>query len=86
MTRRRLPWKVSVAGGGGWASAVYPKRTRLLITADWREAATAIGCGCGNSELQKLADETGLEIAVCHFPPGTSKWNKIEHRLFSAIS
>jgi hypothetical protein len=37
-------------------------------------------------ELQKLADETGLEIAVCHFPPGTSKWNKIEHRLFSAIS
>ena len=33
-----------------------------------------------------IADETGLEIAVCHFPPGTSKWNKIEHRLFSAIS
>ena len=40
----------------------------------------------GQVELQKLADETGLEIAVCHFPPGTSKWNKIEHRLFSAIS
>ena len=37
-------------------------------------------------ELQKLADETGLEIAVCHLPPGTSKWNKIEHRLFSFIS
>ena len=37
-------------------------------------------------ELQKLADETGLEIAVCHLPPGTSKWNKIEHRLFSAIT
>ena len=37
-------------------------------------------------ELQKLADETGMEMAVCHFPPGTSKWNKIEHRLFSAIS
>ena len=38
-------------------------------------------------ELQKLADETGLEIDVCHLPaPGTSKWNKIEHRLFSAIS
>ena len=37
-------------------------------------------------ELQKLADETELRIAVCHFPPGTSKWNKIEHRLFSAIS
>ena len=36
--------------------------------------------------LQKLADETGLEISVCHFPPGTSKWNKIEHRLFSFIT
>ena len=37
-------------------------------------------------ELQRLADETGLEVCVCHFPPGTSKWNKIEHRLFSFIS
>jgi hypothetical protein len=37
-------------------------------------------------ELQQLADETALEISVCHFPPGTSKWNKIEHRLFSFIS
>ncbi len=36
--------------------------------------------------MQRLADETGLEIAVCHFPPGTSKWNKIEHRLFSFIT
>ena len=36
--------------------------------------------------LQKLADQTGLVIAVCHFPPGTRKWNKIEHRLFSFIS
>ena len=37
-------------------------------------------------ELQKLSNETGLSIPVCHFPPGTSKWNKIEHRLFSFIS
>ena len=37
-------------------------------------------------ELQKFADETGLPASVCHFPPGTSKWNKIEHRLFSFIS
>jgi len=37
-------------------------------------------------ELQTLADQTGLSISVCHFPPGTSKWNKIEHRLFSLIS
>ncbi|CEG11645.1 hypothetical protein MSIBF_A1550015 [groundwater metagenome] len=38
------------------------------------------------SELQKLSDEIGLEIYICHFPPATSKWNKIEHRLFSYIS
>jgi transposase len=63
----------------------YPRAKRLLITAD---------CGGSNGsrlrlwkwELQKLADETGLRIAVCHFPPGTSKWNKIEHRLFSFIT
>jgi hypothetical protein len=38
------------------------------------------------SELQRLADQTGLTLTVCHFPPGTSKWNKVEHRLFSFIS
>jgi len=63
----------------------YPRAERLLITAD--------GGGSNGSrvrlwklELQRLADETGLAIAVSHFPPGTSKWNKIEHRLFSFIS
>jgi transposase len=63
----------------------YPKATSLLITAD--------GGGSNGSrvrlwklELQKLADETGLTVAVSHFPPGTSKWNKIEHRLFSRIT
>jgi transposase len=63
----------------------YPHATRLQITAD---------CGGSNGnrtklwkvELGKLAEETGLEIAVCHFPPGTSKWNRIEHRLFSFIT
>jgi transposase len=63
----------------------YPHATRLQITAD---------CGGSNGnrvrlwkvELQKLADETGLQIGVCHFPPGTSKWNRIEHRLFSYIT
>ena len=63
----------------------YPAAHALQITAD---------CGGGNgnrirlwkTELQKLADDTGLEIRVCHFPPGTSKWNKIEHRLFCHIS
>ena len=63
----------------------YPNTTSLLITAD--------GGGSNGSrvrlwklELQKFADEVGLSIAVCHFPPGTSKWNKIEHRLFSRIT
>src|SRR2546421_4158424 len=63
----------------------YPRAKRLLITAD---------CGGSNGsrlrlwkwELQRLADETGLRIAVCHLPPGTSKWNKIAHRLFSFIT
>src|SRR6266436_720486 len=63
----------------------YPNATRLLITAD--------GGGSNGSrvrlwkcELQKLANELGLDIMVSHLPPGTSKWNKIEHRLFSFIS
>jgi hypothetical protein len=63
----------------------YPNARRLQVTAD---------CGGSNGnrvrlwkvELQKLADDTGLEIGVCHFPPGTSKWNRIEHRLFSYIT
>src|SRR5271166_6511001 len=65
--------------------AAYPRATRLLITAD--------GGGSNGSrlrlwkrELQKLADETSLRIVVCHLPPGTSKWNKIEHRLFCHIT
>lgn len=65
--------------------AAYPDATDLMVTAD--------GGGSNGSrvrlwkvELQRLADETGLAIRVCHFPPGTSKWNKIEHRLFSFIS
>lgn len=63
----------------------YPRATRVLITAD---------SGGSNSprtrlwrwELQKLANDTGLTIELCHYPPGTSKWNKIEHRLFCHIT
>lgn len=63
----------------------YPRARRLLITAD---------CGGSNGhrvrlwrrELQRLADELALTIQVCHFPPGTSKWNKIEHRMFCHIT
>jgi hypothetical protein len=64
---------------------LYPAATRLLVTAD-AGGSNGARLRLWKLELQKLADETGLEIAVCHFPPGTSKWNKIEHRLFSAIT
>jgi transposase len=64
---------------------LYPDATRLLVTAD-AGGSNGYRVRLWKQELQRLADETGLEIAVCHFPPGTSKWNKIEHRLFSAIT
>jgi transposase len=63
----------------------YPQATRLLITAD-AGGSNGSRLRLWKIELQRLADETGLRIVVCHFPPGTSKWNKIEHRLFSYIS
>ena len=65
--------------------AVYPGAKELLITAD-SGGSNGSRNRLWKVSLQELADETGLEIAVCHFPPGTSKWNKIEHRLFSFIS
>jgi hypothetical protein len=61
--------------------SAYPQATRLLITAD-AGGSNGSRLRLWKRELQKLADETGLRIVVCHFPPGTSKWNKIEHRLF----
>jgi hypothetical protein len=64
---------------------LYPAATRLLVTAD-AGGSDGYRLRLWKLELQKLADETGLAISVCHFPPGTSKWNKVEHRLFSAIS
>ena len=79
----------AVASIRGWlrheGRRLYPTTTTLLITADaggsngWRLRVW-------KRELQRLADDTHLTIAVCHFPPGTSKWNKVEHRLFSFIS
>lgn len=73
----------------GWWRAegrrLYPQAQRLLITADgggsngWR-------LRLWKWELQRLANQTGLAVSVCHFPPATSKWNKVEHRLFSFIS
>src|SRR6266851_5233084 len=79
----------AVASIRGWwrqeGKRLYPAATKILITADgggsngWRLRLWKL-------ELQTFADETSLPISVCHFPPGTSKWNKIEHRLFSFIS
>ena len=63
----------------------YDGAQRLLITADGG-GSNGARVRLWKIELQKLADETGLAISVCHLPPGTSKWNKIEHRLFSFIS
>lgn len=66
-------------------NVAYPKAARLLITAD-SGGSNGARVRLWKVELQKLADETGLEISICHLPPGTSKWNKIEHRLFAFIS
>jgi hypothetical protein len=79
----------AVASIRGWwrheGRELYPQARTLLITADgggsngWRLRLWKL-------ELQDFADESGLALSICHFPPGTSKWNKIEHRLFSFIS
>ena len=63
----------------------YPQAQELLITAD-AGGSNGYRPRLWKRELQELADETGLQITVCHFPPGTSKWNKIEHRMFSQIT
>jgi hypothetical protein len=63
----------------------YPQATELLVTAD-SGGSNGYRLRLWKRELQRLADDTHLAISVCHFPPSTSKWNKIEHRLFSFIS
>jgi len=63
----------------------YPNAHKLLITADGG-GSNGYRVRLWKLQLQRLADETGLAISVCHFPPGTSKWNKIEHRLFAHIT
>jgi len=79
----------AVATIGRWwdmvGSVAYPDAHRLLITAD-AGGSNGYRVRLWKLELARLAARSGLDITVCHFPPGTSKWNKIEHRLFSAIS
>jgi len=69
----------------GLGRTTYPRATRLLITAD-AGGSNGYRTRAWKIELAALAAETGLEITVCHLPPSTSKWNKIEHRLFSHIT
>jgi hypothetical protein len=79
----------AVASIRGWWRAegrhLYPQVRTLVITAD-AGGSNGTRLRLWKAELQKLADANGLSLSVCHFPPGTSKWNKIEHRLFSFIS
>ena len=79
----------AVASIRGWwrfeGRRLYPHARQLLITAD-DGGSNGYRLRQWKMELQNLADSTGLGIQVCHFPPGTSKWNKVEHRLFSFVS
>jgi hypothetical protein len=79
----------AVASIRGWwrheGRQLYPQATELFITAD-SGGSNGYRIRLWKLELQKMADEITLPISVCHFPPGTSKWNKVEHRLFSFIS
>src|SRR3972149_840477 len=79
----------AVASIRGWwraeGRALYPHAARLVITADGG-GSNGYRLRLWKIALQKLADDTGRSVSVCHFPPGTSKWNKVEHRLFSFIS
>jgi hypothetical protein len=79
----------AVATIGRWwdmvGSVAYPDADRLLITAD-AGGSNGYRVRLWKVELARLASRSGLDITVCHFPPGTSKWNRIEHRLWSAVS
>jgi transposase len=79
----------AVASIGQWwkmmGKTSYPSAEELLITAD-AGGSNGYRARAWKAELQKLADELNLRIRVCHFPPGTSKWNKIEHRLFCHVT
>ena len=79
----------AVASIRGWWRAegrrLYPQARSLVITAD-AGGSNGARLRLWKWELQRFADETGRTLSVCHFPPGTSKWNKVEHRLFSFIS
>ena len=76
-------------GSPGWpfrsGTKAYPKARHLLVCAH-AGGSNGYRLRLWQTELARLADDESISVTVCHFPPGTSKWNKIEHRLFSAIS
>lgn len=81
MLRRSVPWRPCSNGGSGWVRRDPPKAQQVLITADGRDSNGR------RSRLWKVAwhkfsDTTGLDVCVCHLPPGTRKWNTIEPRWF----
>jgi transposase len=79
----------AVASIRGWwrreGRKLYPRARVLLVTAD-SGGSNGYRSGLWKRELQRFANDVGIPVSVCHFPPGTSKWNKVEHRLFSFIS
>src|SRR5947208_8515488 len=85
MRPQSLPSRASDAGGRAWAANFIPEVEELLIVAEGGGSNGARN-RLWKQQLQHLANETGLAISVCHLPRATSKWNKIEHRLFSSIS
>jgi hypothetical protein len=85
MIRLNLRWKQYGAGGKRWGGKRYPSARKILIMAD--------GGGSNGSRsrlwktaIQRLANNLDFPVHISHFPPGTSKWNKIEHRMFSYIT
>ncbi len=87
-TSRTPPSSRSTPSGAWWyqmGRARFPDAARLLITAD-AGGSNGYRVRAWKVELARLAAETGLRITVCHYPPGTSKWNRIEHRMFSFIT
>ena len=88
MTTSRDTADLAVAAIQDWwglNQSHYPKATRLMIEAD-SGGSNGARSRRYKKRLQEFADQSGLEVTVCHYPPGSSKWNPIEHRLFSQIS
>jgi hypothetical protein len=84
--RARRLWAAAESAAIGYGGTASCPRATGLARETIRKGRRELARGLWKWELQRLANRTGLAITVCHFPPGTSKWNKIEHRLFSHIA